>query len=52
MAQQPSEIGKTAVDNAARYLNGDKDLAPFTYVPAVLITKANAAETSPKFLSQ
>ena len=52
MAQQPSEIGKTAADNVARYLNGDKDLAPFTYVPAVLITKDNASETAAKFLSQ
>lgn len=52
MAQQPSEIGKTAADNVARYLNGEKDLPPFTFVPAVLITKANAAETSAKFLNQ
>ena len=52
MAQQPSEIGKAAADNVARYLNGDKTLAPFTFVPAVLITKENAAETAPKFLSQ
>ncbi len=52
MAQQPSEIGKTSVDNVAKYLNGDKDIAPFTYVPAVLITKANAAETATKFLNQ
>ena len=52
MAQQPSEIGKAAADNVARYLNGDKNLAPFTFVPAVLITKENAAETAPKFLSQ
>jgi len=52
MAQQPSEIGKTSVDNVAKYLNGDKDIAPFTYVPAVLITKANAPETATKFLNQ
>jgi len=52
VAQQPSEIGKTSVDNVARYLNGDKGIAPFTYVPAVLVTKANAAETASKFLSQ
>ena len=51
-AQQPAEIGKTAVDNVARYLGGDKTIAPFTYVPAVLITKANAAETAPKFQNQ
>lgn len=51
-AQQPAEIGKTAVDNVAKYLGGDKTIAPFTYVPAVLITKANAAETAPKFLNQ
>jgi len=52
MAQQPSEIGKTAADNVARYLNGEKDLPPFTFVPAVLVTKGNAAETSAKFLNQ
>lgn len=44
VAQQPYEIGKTAVDNVARYLAGDRDLPPSTYVPALLVTKQNAAE--------
>ncbi len=48
-AQQPAEIGKTAVDNVAKYLNGEK-VPPFTFVPAVLVTKTNAAETAPKVL--
>jgi ribose transport system substrate-binding protein len=47
MAQQPYEIGRTAVQNVARYLNG-KSVPPFTFVPAILINKANAAETAPK----
>ncbi len=44
VAQQPYLIGKTAVDNVARYLAGDHDLPPSTYVPALLVTKQNAAE--------
>jgi ribose transport system substrate-binding protein len=48
-AQQPYEIGKTSVDNAARYLAGQK-VAPFTFVPAVLINKENAAEKGKPFL--
>lgn len=48
-AQQPYEIGKTAVQNVAKYLAGQK-VAPFTFVPAVLITKENAAETAGPFL--
>lgn len=51
VAQQPYLIGKTAVDNAARYLNGDHDLPPYTFVPAVLVTKQNADEMQ-KFLGQ
>jgi ribose transport system substrate-binding protein len=43
-AQQPYLIGKTAVDNAARYLAGNRDLPPYTFVPSVLVTKENAAE--------
>jgi ribose transport system substrate-binding protein len=43
-AQQPYLIGKTAVDNAARYLAGNHDLPPYTFVPSVLVTKENAAE--------
>lgn len=48
-AQQPSEIGKVAVQNVAKYLAGE-DVPPFTMVPAVLINKANAAETAGAFL--
>jgi ribose transport system substrate-binding protein len=51
VAQQPYLIGKTAVDNAARYLNGDHSLPPYTFVPAILVTKQNADETQ-KFLGQ
>ncbi|CAD6515635.1 hypothetical protein LMG28140_00628 [Paraburkholderia metrosideri] len=42
VAQQPALIGKTAVDNVARYLAGQKDLPPYTYVPSILVTKDNA----------
>jgi ribose transport system substrate-binding protein len=45
-AQQPYLIGKTAIDNVARYLAGDHDLPPYTFIPAVLVTKANVAETA------
>ena len=48
-AQQPYEIGKAAVDNVARHLAG-QEVKPFTFLPAVLITKANAAETAGPFL--
>lgn len=48
-AQQPYEIGKTAVQNVAKYLAGQK-VTPFTFVPAVLITKENAAQTAGPFL--
>jgi ribose transport system substrate-binding protein len=48
-AQQPYEIGKTAVDNVAKYLAG-QTVPPFTFVPAVLINKENGAETGKPFL--
>lgn len=48
-AQQPYEIGKQAVKNVATYLAGGK-VPPFTFLPAVLITKENAAETAKPFL--
>lgn len=48
-AQQPSEIGKLAVQNVARHLAG-QEVKPFTFAPAVLITKENAAETAADFL--
>jgi ribose transport system substrate-binding protein len=51
VAQQPYLIGKTAVDNAGRYLSGDHSLPPYTFVPAVLVTKQNAEEMQ-KFLGQ
>lgn len=50
-AQQPYEIGKTAARNAARYLAGEK-VEPFTFVPSVLVTKANASETAAQFLEK
>lgn len=50
-AQQPYEIGRSAARNAARYLAGEK-VAPFTFVPAVLVTKENAKETAAPFLAK
>jgi len=44
VAQQPYLIGKTAVDNVARYLAGDHNLPKTTFIPSVLVTKENAAE--------
>jgi ribose transport system substrate-binding protein len=44
VAQQPYLIGKTAVDNVARYLAGEQSLPPATYVPSILVSKDNAAE--------
>ena len=44
VAQQPYLIGKTAVDNVARYLAGDRTLPPATFVPSILVSKDNAAE--------
>ncbi len=46
VAQQPYLIGKTAVDNAARYLAGDHQVPLYSFVPSVLVTKANAAEAA------
>lgn len=51
VAQQPYLIGKTAIDNVARYLGGNHHIAAFTFVPAVLVTKQNAADEQ-KFLGQ
>lgn len=48
-AQQPYEIGKIAVQNVAKHLAG-QEVPPFTFVPAVLITKENAGETAAPFL--
>jgi ribose transport system substrate-binding protein len=48
-AQQPYEIGKTAADNVARFLSGEK-VPPFTFVPHLMITKANAAEAAKPLL--
>lgn len=48
-AQQPYEIGRSAARNAAKYLAGEK-VSPFTFVPAVLITKENAEKTAAPFL--
>lgn len=41
-AQQPYIIGKTAIDNVARYLAGNHDLPPYTFIPAILVNKENA----------
>jgi ribose transport system substrate-binding protein len=46
VAQQPYLIGKTAVDNVARYLGGDHALPPYTFVPSILVTKENAASAA------
>lgn len=48
-AQQPYEIGKQAVQNVARYLGG-QDVPPFSFVPAVLINKENAATLGTDFM--
>lgn len=48
-AQQPYEIGRQAVHNVARHLAG-QPVPPVTFVPALMITKANAAETAADFL--
>ncbi len=44
VAQQPYLIGRTAVDNAARYLAGDRTVPAYTFIPSVLVTKANAPD--------
>lgn len=49
VAQQPYEIGRLAARNVAAYLAGEQ-LPPFSFVPAVLINKANAAEVASEFL--
>lgn len=43
-AQQPALIGRTAVLNLARYLNGDKNLPSQTFLPAIIANKKNAAD--------
>ena len=48
-AQQPYRIGMGAALNVARYLSG-RPVPPVTFVPAVMITKANAAEVAGPFL--
>ena len=48
-AQQPYKIGMGAALNVARYLSGQA-VPPVTFVPAVMITKANAAEVAGPFL--
>ena len=48
-AQQPYRIGVAAALNVARYLSG-RPVPPVTFVPAVMITKANAAEVAGPFL--
>ena len=48
-AQQPYRIGMGAALNVARYLSG-QPVPPVTFVPAVMITKANAAEVAGPFL--
>lgn len=48
-AQQPYEIGKQAAQNVARYLAG-QEVSPFSFVPAVLINKENAATVGKDFM--
>ena len=48
-AQQPYEIGAGAALNVARYLSG-QPVPPVTFVPAVMITKSNAAQVAGSFL--
>ena len=47
-AQQPYKIGQAAALNAARYLSGQA-VPPLSFVPAVIITKANAEEVKAPF---
>lgn len=49
--QQPYAIGQQAVRNVARHLAGQQ-VPPFTFVPHVLLTKANAPEVLPKLKAQ
>ncbi|WP_084693948.1 sugar ABC transporter substrate-binding protein [Paracoccus sp. 228] len=48
-AQQPYAIGQQAARNVAMSLGGE-DISPFSFLPAVLITKENASETAEPFL--
>ncbi|ANI34908.1 MULTISPECIES: sugar ABC transporter substrate-binding protein [Pseudomonas] len=41
VAQQPALIGRTAVHNVARYLAGEHDLPPETFVETLLTTAGN-----------
>lgn len=47
VAQQPAELGRTAIRNVARHLAGAQ-LPRETYVPALLANKANVGEISKK----
>lgn len=47
VAQQPAELGRTAIRNVARYLAGET-LPRETYVPALLANKLNVGEVSKK----
>jgi ribose transport system substrate-binding protein len=42
-AQQPAAIGKASIQNVARHLAG-QHVPSFTFLPSILVTKANAAE--------
>jgi len=44
IAQQPGLIGKTSVDNIARYLAGKRDLPKTTFISSLLATKDNVAQ--------
>lgn len=50
-AQQPYQIGRQAALNVATFLNGG-EIPPFSFVPAVLINKQNAADIAADFLPQ
>ncbi len=47
VAQQPAELGRTAIQNVAKLLAG-QTLPRETYVPAILANKANVAEVTKK----
>lgn len=47
VAQQPAELGRTAIRNVARYIAGET-LPRETYVPALLANKVNVGEVSKK----
>ena len=49
VAQQPYRIGASAALNVARYLSG-QPVPPMTFVPAVMITKANETDVAAAFL--